>query len=92
MDYNNRIVIEAGANEEFLLPSFISTHTLRGNKREPLWVRAKEAVEALRQKGVNTTTQTLFNMEGREQLHTRRLSPRMIQFDLQEIFSKFNLL
>ena len=84
-------IIEIPEEETLLLPSFISTHTLRGPRREPIWVHAKDAVEALREKGVSTTAQTLFNMESRDLLHPRRLSPRNIQFDLHEVFSKFNL-
>lgn len=84
-------IINIEEDETLLLPSFTTTHTLRGPRREPVWVRAKDAVEALRQKGVKTTTQTLFNMEGRDELHPRRLSPRNIQFDLHEVYRKFNL-
>ena len=83
--------IEIPEEETLLLPTFTTTHTLRGPRREPIWVHAKDVVEALREKGVSTTTQTLFNMESRDILHPRRISPRNIQFDLHEVFRQFNL-
>lgn len=83
--------IHIAESETILLPSFTFTHTLTGGKREPCWVKAKEAVSALHDKGVSTTTQTLFNMEGRGELNTRRISTRNIQFDLHEIFTKFHI-
>ena len=85
------INIPIDERETLLLPSFTLNHTLAGPKREPLWLRAKEAVEDLRKKSVNTTTQTLFNMYRRGDLHPRVNSPRNIQFDLYEVFIKFNI-
>ena len=78
-------------NENVILPTFTFTHTLSSRKREPIWTRAKDAVEALRAKGVSTTTQTLFNMARRGQLHPFQAGPRQNLFDMHEINRQFHI-
>lgn len=78
-------------DENVTLPTFTFTHTLSSQKREPLWARAKDVVAALRAKGVSTTTQTLFNMARRGQLHPRQAGPRQNYFDMHEINKLFDI-
>ena len=83
--------IQLDTNEIALLPSFTFSHTLWATRKEPHWVKAKEAVTDLAKYGVSTTTQTLLNMMRRGDLHPRKNGPRQIYFDLFEVRDKFNV-
>ncbi len=91
MDTLNTYAINFQEEDTILLPSFTCTHTLSGPRREPVWVLAREAVAALRQKGISTTTQTLFNKERRKELRTYRIGKKNVKFDLLEVYKKFKV-
>lgn len=91
MESTKSMTIELPDVENIMFPSFTSSITISGPRREKIWKSAKEIVNDLKEKGVSVTSQTLLNMEKRGQLHANKISPRKIQFDLNEIFYKFKI-
>ena len=83
------ITLTLNQQEPPALPSFISTHSLTRPKRQPRWIRARDAVAYLAQQGISTSVQTLFNMERRGELTTNRPSVHKTWFDLNEITDLF---
>ena len=76
---------ELPEGESILLPTFTSSASVVRPKPEPVWVSAKNAAAFLKEHGLAITTQTLYNREREGKLHTRRISARKIDFDLNEI-------
>ena len=89
METNYKIELEDGGIPT--LPSFTHSTTLAIRRADPRWIRAKDAVETLREAGVSTTTQTLFNLERNGILTTRRAGPRQVWFMMGEIERHFKI-
>ncbi len=73
------------------LPSFTFSHTLQGRIVKTVWLTGEKVTEELQLRGLKISKQTLFNLEAKNQLETKRLSSRKVLFNLNEVLSHFSL-
>lgn len=85
--------LQIDLGEDFVpaFPSFTSSHTLGGHRRESLWMSGADIVKELDRCGLKISKQTLFLREQAGALHTQRISPRKVNFDLNEVKTHFNI-
>ena len=84
------MTIQFNGNETPSLPLFTQSHTLTVENREQKWMPAAEIVRELEKNGIKISKQTLFVHEAEGKLHTRRISPRKVHFELGETLRHFN--
>lgn len=94
MQYKNQVIMYTLTLEhdemEVQLPSFTFSHTLPGHERKSVWVSGQKVKEELQSRGINVSKQTLFNLEEKNILTTKRLSPRKVLFNLDEVLNYFH--
>lgn len=85
--------IQLPTEEGFVIepPSFTFSHTLVGQTRRPVWLTGEKVKEELAARGLAISKQTLFNLEEKKLLTTKRLSARKVLFNLNEVLTHYSL-
>lgn len=71
------------------LPSFTFSHTLQGKQIRATWLTGEKITQELLQRGLSVSKQTLFNLEAKNILNTKRLSARKVMFNLNEVLTYY---